>query len=554
MSSTALGRPSAAPPSSRIVEDERRRIAKRARRTTINRTLFSAAVIVAMLVVWQIAADLVLTPLGVAASPLAIVQSLVEDAGLYANAALVTGWVAVRGWFFGNLIAIVVAVLFVQIPIIESLFLRLALVLFCLPLVAVNPILQLTFDPDTARVVLAGLSVFFTTLVGTILGLRSADGGPLTMVFAWGGRGVAGLRFVRFPSAVPAMMTGLQVGAAAAVLGAIFGEFIGATRGIGVLLINGLMSLQLDRIWSIAVIATIMAAVPYVLFGVLRDRLAPWGSAISTANPVVRSKPKSGPARILLPLAWAVGSVIIVLLAWWAYLAVFDVSPFVGKSPVDVLTFLTTSPDAAENRAAIANALGVTLLHAGVGYVAGLAVGVIVAVMFVQFPLVERIATPLAIAFRTVPIIVIIPVLILALGRGLGAVVAITAIVTFFPTLANTQNGLARVPVDGFTLMRSYDAPRWTTLWRLQLPYTLPAIFASARIAVPAALLAATLAEWLATGDGLGNYIVVSRSQAEYTGLWAGAAVLTVVSLIVYGIVTAVERRVLAKYSPTHVS
>lgn len=542
-----------APHSSRVIQDERRRTQLRTRRTALNRGLISAVVVVSLLVVWQLAADLVLTPLGVAASPLAIVQSLVGDSNLYINAALATGWVAARGWFFGNLAAIVLAILFVQIPFLESLFLRLALVLFCLPLVAVNPILQLTFEPDTARVVLAGLSVFFVTLVGTILGLRSADGGPQTMVHAWGGGGAAGLRFVRFPSAIPSIMTGLQVGAAAAVLGAIFGEFIGATRGIGVLLINGLMSLQLDRIWSIAVIATLMAAIPYALFGILRDKLAPWGATISTADPV-REKSVTGPGRLLILVGWAVGSVAVVLLAWWAYLAVFNVSSFVGKSPLDVLAYLTTDADAAQNREAIVAALGITLLHGGLGYVAGLTVGVAAAVAFVQFPVVERVMTPIAVAFRTVPIIVIIPVLILGLGRGLGAVLVITAIVTFFPTLANTQTGLARVPADGLSVMRSYDASRWTTLWRLQLPYTLPAIFASARIAVPSALLAATLAEWLATGDGLGHYIVASRAESDYAGLWAGAAALTIVSLIAYSAVTAVERRVLAKYSPTHVT
>lgn len=539
--------------SSGVIENERRRTRLRARRTTINRALVSAAVVASLLVVWQIAADLVLTPLGVAASPLAISQSLVGDSNLYINAALATGWVAARGWFFGNIAAIIMAVLFVQIPILESLFLRLALVLFCLPLVAVNPILQLTFEPDTARVVLAALSVFFVSLVGTILGLRSADGGPQTMVYAWGGGGIAGLRFVRFPSAIPSMMTGLQVGAAAAVLGAIFGEFIGATRGIGVLLINGLMSLQIDRIWSIAVIATLMAAIPYTVFGLLRDKLAPWGANISTANPVAKNAP-TGVGRFLKPIGWAVGSVFVILLAWWAYLVVFDVSPFVGKSPMDVLAYLTTDAEAARNRDAIMEALGITLLHGGIGYFAGLVVGVAAAVAFVQFPVVERIMTPIAVAFRTVPIIVIIPVLILALGRGLGAVVVIAAIVTFFPTLANTQTGLARVPADGLSVMRSYDASRWTTLWRLQLPYTLPAIFASARIAVPSALLAATLAEWLATGDGLGHYIVLSRAQSDYTGLWAGAVVLTVVSLLAYSVVTAIERRVLAKYSPSHVA
>ena len=467
-----------------------------ARRAAVHGWVVTAAVSLALIVVWEIAADLALTRLGVMAAPSAIVHSLATDTGLYWNNFRVTAWVAVRGWFWGNLAAIALAVVFVQVPALESLFLRLALTVFCLPLVAVNPLLQLTFEPDTARVVLASLSVFFTTLIGTMLGLRSADGGPMTMVRAWGGGGLSLLRFVRMPSGIPAVFTGLQIGAAAAVLGAIFGEFIGARSGLGVLLINGLMSLNLARVWSMAVLVTVMAAVPYGLFGLLRKRLAPWSSNVSVAQQVSSSRPPLA-RRIAIGTAWLLGSLVIIVLAWFAYLIVFDMSPFVGKSPVDVWRFLVVDAEAAPRRRALLDALGVTLTHAGTGYVAGLVIGIAMAVAFVTFPIVERVLTPLAVALRSVPIIVLIPVLILALGRGLGGVVAITAIVTFFPTLANTQSGLRRVPDDAFTLMHSYDASIWSNLWRLQLPYTLPSIFASARIAAPTAVLAATLAEWL---------------------------------------------------------
>jgi sulfonate transport system permease protein len=533
---------------------ERHRVSSRRRRAAFSGWGLTVLVSVGLLVAWELAARLLLTRLGVIAAPSAIVMSLVEEWGLYLNALAPTAWVAVRGWFFGNLAAVVVAVLFVQIPAVEALFQRLALALFCLPLVAVNPLLQLTFEPDTARVVLTALSVFFTTLVGTVLGLRSADAGPLTMITAWGGRSLGRLRFVRLPAGRPAIITGLQIGSAAAVLGAIFGEFIGAKSGLGVLLIHGLMSLDLPRVWSVAVIATLMAAVPYALLGLARRWLVPWSDGISTTAPPAPARTGGRIARAGRSLAWSLGSLAVVLGAWWAYLVVFDLSPFVGKSPVDVFRYLVSDPDAGANRDAVGGALGITLLHAGVGYVAGLVVGVGAAIAFVLFPVVERVVTPIAVAMRTVPIIVTIPVLVLALGRGLWAVIAITAIVTFFPTLANTQNGLNRVPADALSVMRSYDASTWTRLWRLQVPYTLPAIFASARIAVPSALLAATLAEWLATGDGLGNLIVVSRAHSDYTGLWAGTVVLTAVSLVVYGVVVAVENLVLRRYAPSHVS
>jgi ABC-type nitrate/sulfonate/bicarbonate transport system permease component len=384
-----------------------------------------------------------------------------------------------------------------------------------------------------------------------MLGLRSADGAPLTMLRAWGGGPLGTLWFVRLPSGIPAMLTGLQIGAAAATLGAIFGEFIGANAGLGVLLINGLMSLQLARVWSVAVLATLMAAIPYGIFGLLRRWLTPWSASISSAQQVSAPPRRSALNRLARTLAWTIGSLLIIIVAWYGYLKVFDMSPFVGKSPLDVFTYLFTSEEAAVNRATIGQALGVTLVHSGIGYVAGLVIGIGAAIAFTLFPVVERVLTPLAVALRSVPIIVLTPVLILALGRGLWGVVAITAIVTFFPTLANTQGGLKRVPADAFTLMRSYDSGALSTLWRLQLPYTMPAIFASARIAAPTAVLAATLAEWLATGDGLGHAIVNSRAHSDYTGLWAAAAVLTAVSLIFYSLVSAAERAVLARYAPS---
>ncbi|MGC5249584.1 ABC transporter permease [Gordonia sp. DT219] len=535
------------------VSGERERLRRDARRGKLRGWLTTLLVSIAMLVIWEVAADLWLSDRGVIAAPSAIIESLISDSDLYWRNFTATAWIAVRGWFIGNVLAILVAIVFVQFPAFESIFLRLALTIFCLPLVAVNPILQLTFTPDTAKVTLAALAVFFTTLVGTMLGLRSADGGPLTMVTAWGGGSLSKLALIRIPSGIPAIITGLQIGAAAAALGAIFSEFIGAKTGLGVLLINGLMSLDLARVWSVAVLVTALAAIPYALLGALRRWVAPWSSTISTA-PAQPRAPHSLLRRTVTGVVFTVASLVVIVFAWWAYLKVFDLSPFVGKGPQDVYEFLSDSPEAADNRSELIGALGTTLLHAGVGYIAGLVIGVLMAVAFVTFPVVARVLTPLAVALRSVPIIVLIPLLILALGRDLPGVVAITAIVTFFPTLANTQTALGQVPADAAVLMRSYDSSVWTSLWRLQLPYALPSLFASARIAAPTAILAATLAEWLATGDGLGHTIVSARAHSEYTQLWAAAAVLTVVSLIFYAIVTWAERAVLRRYAPAQLA
>lgn len=503
-----------------------------------------------LLVVWQVAASAGLESARVLASPLSIVEGLVTDARLYTNSVLQTAWVAARGWLIGNAVAVLLAVLFVHFATVENLLLKLAVTLFCLPVVALMPILQLTFDADLARVVLAALSVFFTTLVATVLGLRSADRGALTLVRAWGGGDIAATYHVRARSALPSLIGGLQIAAPAAVLGAIFGEFIGGTTGLGVILINGMGSLNPVRVWSVAVLATLMAAVPYAALALLGRRVNAWSAGL-TPQPAVETGPdRSLARRLLVGAAWTLGSVVVIIGFWFAYLAVFDVSPFVGKSPLDVLAYVTDADEGAERVATLVAALGTTLLHAGVGYAAGLVVGVAIAVLFLVVPVAEWVFSPLTIALRSVPLVVMTPLLILLFGRGLLGVTVITTIVTFFPTLATVLSALRRTPTDALTLMRSYDAPLVVTLWRVQLPFALPALFASARIAAPAAVLAATLAEWLATGDGLGSLIATSRSHSDYVGLWAGAALLTAASLIVYSVVTRLESAALARFGP----
>jgi sulfonate transport system permease protein len=523
---------------------------RRSHRSTLSSWGLTALVCVVCLVLWEAAARLWLSDLGVIAAPTEIISSIVDDAPLYLRNARITATVAIMGWLWGNLAAIVIAVLFVQIPVLESLFMRLAVTLFCLPLVAVNPILQLTFDLETARVILAALAVFFTTLVGTMLGLRSADGHPLTMISAWGGGRWSALRYVRVPSGTPAILTGLQIGVPAAILGAIFSEFIGAKSGLGVLLVNGLMSQDLARVWSVAVIVTVGSVIPYTVIGWLRRKMTPWSTSLSTSQPTVRPAGDSRTRKLVTGALWTLASLIVIIIAWYLYLAVFKVSPFVGKDAGDVVSYLFTGADATSRRSDVLGALGTTAIHAGIGYITGLVCGVIAATLFVTYPLVERVFTPVALALRSVPIIVLIPILILAFGRGLGGVVVITAIVTFFPTMANTQSGLQQVSQDGMTLMRSYDASMLSRLFRLQLPCALPSIFAAARIAAPNAILAATLAEWLATGDGLGHFIVISRAHTDYTGLWAAAAVLTCASLVFYALVSTAERRVLERFGP----
>ena len=83
----------------------------------------------------------------------------------------------------------------------------------------------------------------------------------------------------------------------------------------------------------------------------------------------------------------------------------------------------------------------------------------------------------------------------------------------------------------------------------MQLPSALPALFASLRIAAPLALIGALLAEWLATGHGLGYLMLQSETLSNYNLLWAATVLVTAYSVLLYTAISGVEKRVLVRFS-----
>ena len=102
---------------------------------------------------------------------------------------------------------------------------------YCLPVIAIGPILQIVFNGQTPKIILAALSVFFTTLVGMLVGLRSADKTTLDLIHAYGGGAFKKLTKVRLRAALPSLFAALRIAAPAAILGAIIGEYLGAEHG-----------------------------------------------------------------------------------------------------------------------------------------------------------------------------------------------------------------------------------------------------------------------------------------------------------------------------------
>lgn len=243
----------------------------------------------------------------------------------------------------------------------------------------------------------------------------------------------------------------------------------------------------------------------------------------------------------------AVITIAVIVALWQSALTILHLNPYFAKTPRDVYDYLFVGPMATANRDIILSKLGITLRDAALGYLAGTIAALVAAVSVVMRSAVEQTVMPVAIALRAVPLVAMTPLLVLIFGRGLLAVTVIAGVVTFFPSLVNLIYGLRSAPVSAFDLMRAHGASELAVLRMVQFPYALPALFASAKIAAPGAIVGATLAEWLATGKGLGDLMLVSSSDSQWATLWSCVVVITVASVLIYNLVSMVERPVLAR-------
>jgi ABC-type nitrate/sulfonate/bicarbonate transport system permease component len=245
-------------------------------RAPVPRWLGGLIGIVGLLLVWQVAGS-VFSASGSFPPPSAIVTQMRHDGwSFYSTNAATTLHEAALGWLWGNMIAIGLAFLFLLVPLLERPLMRLGIASYCIPIIAIGPILQITFNGQTPKVILAALSVFFTTLVGTLVGLRSADTTSLDVVRAYGGGRFRQLTKVRLRAALPSLFAALRIAAPAAILGAIIGEYLGAESGLGVAMINSQQALQVERTWAIALVATLLAGGAFAITATVGRMLTPW--------------------------------------------------------------------------------------------------------------------------------------------------------------------------------------------------------------------------------------------------------------------------------------
>ncbi len=200
-----------------------------------------------------------------------------------------------------------------------------------------------------------------------------------------------------------------------------------------------------------------------------------------------------------------------------------------------------------DNRAELTQAMLKTSASAFAGFALSTIIGIAIAVLLSSSRWIQRAFYPYAVFFQTVPIIAIAPLLVIWFGYGMRTVIASAFVVSIFPVIANTLNGILSTDPALRDLFRLYNASALDTLIKLRFPAALPQILTGLRISSGLAVIGAIVGEFIG-GDGIGSVIDVARTQQRVDKVFAAVLMASLLGLLLFGIINLVSALTLRRW------
>lgn len=234
-------------------------------------------------------------------------------------------------------------------------------------------------------------------------------------------------------------------------------------------------------------------------------------------------------------------SILAGILAWYLLTRYGGIPNFLLPSPQSVWTrFLTALRDGS-----LLHHTGITLIEILLGLLVGAIFATVVGYVLAKSRPLERVLSPYLVASQAIPIVAIAPLLVIWFGDGILSKVIICALIVFFPVLVNTIVGVRAVPAALYDLMHSLRASHSQILWKVEVPASLPVFLGGLRVGATLSVIGAIVGELVDAEEGLGFLLQLGDFQYDTPMVFVAVFMLIALALLLYGIVTLLEKRFL---------
>ncbi len=243
----------------------------------LKRSIPSITAVALLLLLWQTVCAVDVIPSYMLPSPLEVLRAFISEFPQLFENSLITLEEAFIGLFLGVSVGFAAAVLMDTFGVLYKAFYPLLVITQTVPSVAIAPLLVLWFGYEmTPKIVLIVISTFFPVTVGLLDGFRSVDKDAVNLLRSMGGNRLQIFRYIKFPSALPQLFSGLRIAAAYSVVGAVISEWLGGFGGLGVYMTRVKKAFAFDKMFAVIFLISGISLALMALVGLAEKKCMPY--------------------------------------------------------------------------------------------------------------------------------------------------------------------------------------------------------------------------------------------------------------------------------------
>ena len=241
-------------------------------------------------------------------------------------------------------------------------------------------------------------------------------------------------------------------------------------------------------------------------------------------------------------------SQIIIIIAFfgiWEYLANKNIiNTFVFSKPskiFDTILNLITQNN-------LFNHIFTTLKEVLISFSLGILLGLIIAIILYEFPLLADIVDPFLTMINSLPKVALGPLIIIISGANIKSVIVMALLINLIVSIITIYNGFINIDEKRIKMIKSFKANKFQILTKLIIPSSYKTIISSLKLNISMSLIGVIMGEFLVSKAGIGYLIIYGTQVFNLSLVMAGILILVVISYILYKIITFIESRLIKKF------
>ena len=236
--------------------------------------------------------------------------------------------------------------------------------------------------------------------------------------------------------------------------------------------------------------------------------------------------------------------ILIVLIVTWELLAHYNIiNTFISSSPSRIIKTIIDL----HNQNNLYNHIWITIYETILSFSLGTMLGIVIAIILWWNNFLYKVIDPYLTVINSLPKVALGPIIIIFFGANMNSIMIMALLISVIVTIITVYNGFNETDPNKIKLLKSFNATKWQIFKMVILPSSYPTIISSLKINISMSLIGVIMGEFLVSKEGIG-YIIMYGSQVFNLNLvMSGIIILMIVSIIMYKIVSYIEKILIKK-------